>query len=143
MKCNLNYERLTVAQLQERIQKCLDDTRAQEPDAWLEVVNWFREAMIPNGVATTTATLDALKTRRPILVGSSFGHTALVNTRALKEAGIDAHTSDPAGGRIDHDAAGNPDGILEDAAYDRQPRRASPSPRPPSTTRRPLRPWPP
>ena len=46
--------------------------------------------MLPNGVATTRATLDTLKTRRPILVMSSFGHTALVNTRALQLAKITA-----------------------------------------------------
>src|SRR5438309_881330 len=74
LKCNLNYGRLTVAQMQTRIQACLDQTQAMEPDKWLEVVNWFREAMLPNGVATTRATLDTLKTRRPILVMSSFGH---------------------------------------------------------------------
>src|SRR6266404_6249583 len=86
LKCNLNYERLTVAQMQSRIQACLDQTQAAEPDKWLEVVNWFREAMLPNGVATSRATLDSLKTRRPIFVMSSFGHTALVNTRALQLA---------------------------------------------------------
>ena len=118
IKCNLHYERLTVEQMQARIQKCLDDTRTREPDAWLEVVSWFREAMLPNGVATTRATLDALKTRRPILVMSSFGHTALVNTRALRLARIDAGTRDPLGGRIDHDAAGVPNGVLEDAGYE-------------------------
>jgi predicted amidohydrolase YtcJ len=41
LKCNLNYERLTVAQFQAHIQACLDKTRAREPDQWLEVVNWF------------------------------------------------------------------------------------------------------
>ena len=102
LKCNLNYERLTVAQLQSRIQACLDATRGAEPDQWLEVVNWFREAMIPNGVATSRATLDALETRRPIFVMSSFGHTALVNTRALALAHITRDTKDPLGGRIDH-----------------------------------------
>ncbi|MBS0380690.1 MAG: amidohydrolase [Proteobacteria bacterium] len=119
VKCNLNYERLTVAQLQARIQKCLDDTRAHEPDDWLVAVNWFREAMIPRDAVTTLATLDVLKTSRPILVASSFGHSALVNTRALKVAKIDAHTPDPGGGRIDHDAHGSPSGILEDTAYER------------------------
>ena len=117
-KCNLNYERLTVAQLQARIQACLDATRAGEPDRWLEVTSWFREAMLPSGVPVTRATLDALKTRRPIYVMSSFGHTALVNTRALKVAGIDAGTPDPLGGRIDHEAAHEPSGILEDNASD-------------------------
>jgi predicted amidohydrolase YtcJ len=119
LKCNLNYERLTVAQLQSRVQACLDATRAAEPDQWLQVVNWFREAMIPNGVATSRTTLDALKTRRPIFVMSSFVHTALVNTRALKLANITAATPDPLGGRIDHEPSGAPSGILEDAAYEK------------------------
>jgi len=39
LKCNLNYERLTVPQFQQRIQSCLDQTRSREPDQWLEVVN--------------------------------------------------------------------------------------------------------
>jgi len=119
LKCNLNYERLTVAQLQSRIQGCLDATRAAEPNQWLQVVNWFREAMIPNGVATSRATLDALKTRRPIFVISSFVHTALVNTRALELANITAATRDPLGGRIDRGPSGAPTGILEDAAYEK------------------------
>jgi len=119
LKCNLNYERLTVAQLQARVQVCLDATHAAEPDQWLEVVNWFREAMIPNGVATSRATLDALKTRRPIFVMSSFGHTALVNTRALELASITAATQDPLGGRIDRESSGTPSGILEDSASER------------------------
>ena len=119
LKCNLNYERLTVAQLQSRIQACLDATRSAEPHQWLQVVNWFREAMIPNGVATSRATLDALKTRRPIFVISSFVHTALVNTRALELANITAATPAPLGGRIDRDPSGAPSGILEDAAYEK------------------------
>lgn len=116
LKCSLNYEQLSVAQLQARIQSCLDQTRAHEPDAWLEVVNWFQEGMVPAGVATGRATLDALQTKRPILVASSFGHTSLVNSRALKLGGVDAKTADPLGGKVGRDAAGNPSGILEDAA---------------------------
>ncbi len=118
MKCNLRYARLTVPQMQAAIQKCLDATRDQEPNGWLHVVAWFREAMIPADADTTLSTLDALKTKRPIIVESSFGHSALINTRARELAKIDAHTPDPPGGRINHDAQGQPTGILEDAAYE-------------------------
>ncbi len=118
LKCSLNYEQLTVAQLQGRIQTCLDRTRAHEPDAWLEVVNWFQEGMVPAGVATGRATLDVLNTKRPILVASSFGHTSLVNSRALQIGNVTAKTSDPLGGKVGRDAAGIPSGILEDAAQD-------------------------
>jgi predicted amidohydrolase YtcJ len=62
--CDLKYARLTVAQMQARIQGCLDSSRTQEPDGWLVVRNWFQEAMV-GGTATTRATLDALHTKRP------------------------------------------------------------------------------
>lgn len=116
LHCNLNYERLTVSQMQARIQACLDRSRDQEPDQWLQVDGWFQEAM-RGGTETTHATLDSLQTRRPIMVLSSFGHTALVNTRALGLAGISAATPDPLGGKIARDASGAPTGILQDAAF--------------------------
>ena len=106
LMCNLNYEQLRVEQVQARIQSCLDQTRAAEPDTWLQVVNWFQEGMLPAGTHTSFGTLDALKTKRPIFVMSSFGHTALVNTRALQLAGITAKTPDPLGGKIGRDAFG-------------------------------------
>src|SRR5271165_2350695 len=34
IKCNLNYEQLRVEQMQARIQSCLDQTRAREPNDW-------------------------------------------------------------------------------------------------------------
>jgi predicted amidohydrolase YtcJ len=37
LKCNLNYERLTIERMQARLQTCLDQTRNREPDGWLEV----------------------------------------------------------------------------------------------------------
>jgi len=118
MKCSLNYEPLTVAEMQTRIQACLDHETSKEPDSWLEVVSWFQESMRPAGVKTSRATLDALKTARPVLVISSFGHTALANTRALALARITANTSDPVGGKIWRDASGEPTGLLEDSAYE-------------------------
>jgi predicted amidohydrolase YtcJ len=119
LKCNLNYEQLQIALMQAKIQACLDQTRAREPDAWLEVVNWFQEAMLPPGTVTDRAVLDALKTKRPIFVMSSFGHTALVNSRALQLAGITSGTPDPLGGKVGRGASGSPSGILEDAAQEK------------------------
>jgi predicted amidohydrolase YtcJ len=122
LKCNLHYVHLTVVDMQKRIQACIDADAAQGrelgPNDWLEVVNWFQEAMLPAGVRTSHATLDGLTTTRPIYVMSSFGHTVLLNARALQLSGITAQTVDPAGGRIGRDAAGEPTGILEDAAQD-------------------------
>ena len=116
--CNLNYESLTVAELQTRVQACLDASKNKEPDAWLEVVNWFQESMRPAGVKTSRATLDVLKTSRPIIVRSSFGHTVLANSRALSLAKITKDTADPLGGKIWRDTEGIPTGLLEDAAFE-------------------------
>ena len=118
LKCSLNYESLTITELQQRVQACLDHDASKDPDAWLEVVSWFQESMRPAGVRTSRATLDGLKTTRPIILRSSFGHTVLANTRALALAKITANTPDPIGGKIWHDASGEPSGLLEDAAYE-------------------------
>src|ERR1700756_4142045 len=69
------------------------------------------------GTKASRAVLDALKTSRPIIVRSSFGHTVLANSRALALAKITKDTHDPLGGKIWRDADGNPTGLLEDAAF--------------------------
>src|SRR5262252_7848870 len=117
-KCSLDYESLTTAELQKHVQACLDKTKNEEPDGWLEVVSWFQESMRPAGVKTNRETLDALKTSRPIIVRSSFGHTVLANSRALALAKISKTTPDPLAGKIWRDAEGNPTGLLEDAAHE-------------------------
>jgi predicted amidohydrolase YtcJ len=118
LKCSLNYASLTVAELQQRVQACLDGSKSGNANAWLEVVSWFQESMRPAGVKTSRATLDVLKTARPIIIRSSFGHTVLANTRALALAKITAGTPDPVGGKIWRDADGEPTGLLEDAAFE-------------------------
>ena len=71
--------------MQQRIQP-LDHSAAKKRIRG-SIVNWFQESMRPAGVKTSRATLDALKTTRPILVTSSFGHTAIANTCALDSPG--------------------------------------------------------
>ena len=118
LNCSLDYAPLTVPQFQVRIQACLDNSKKQDPERWLVVVSWFQQGMQPDGVATTAATLDALKTSRPVIVRSSFGHSALLNSKAIGLAGIKRDTPDPAGGKIVRDAGGEATGLLEDAAQD-------------------------
>lgn len=118
LNCSLDYAALTVAQFQSRIQACLDKDKKSDASRWLVVVNWFQQGMLPDGVETTAATLDALKTERPVIVRSSFGHSALLNSKAVQLAGIKRDTPDPAGGKITRDAKGDATGLLEDAAQD-------------------------
>ena len=116
LDCDLNYAPLTVAQFQEKIQACLEKTRATEPDGYLTVVGWYRQAMQPSGTQVTKADLDALKTSRPIIVRSTDGHTVLGNSRAMVLAKIIRETPDPHAGRIDRNGAGEATGIFEDTA---------------------------
>ena len=116
LKCNLQYAPLTIAEFKQRIQACLDATKDKEPDSWLEVVGWYRQAMLPSGTDASKVDLDALSTSRPIAVSSTDGHTSLANSRALAIAGITAATPDPPSGQIIKGADGQPTGILEDSA---------------------------
>ena len=116
LKCSLNYESLTVPEVQSRVQGCLDRSRDREPDAWLEVVYWFQETMRPAGVQMNRSMLDVLQTQRPIILLSSQGHTGLANSRALSLAGITRATPDPVAGKIWRDANGEPTGLLEEAS---------------------------
>lgn len=122
LHCNLNYEALTVPQFQARIQACADKDRdvkgITDKNKWLQVVNWFQQGMLPAGVEMTRATLDAVKTERPIVARSSFGHSNLASTRALQMAGITRSTPDPKDGKITRDASGDATGLLEEAAME-------------------------
>ncbi len=118
LDCNLNYERLTVPEMQARIQACVDADTTAGPDDWLHVINWFEPGMKPDGIVLTHEVLDGVKTTRPILVHSTYGHSDLVNARALELANITRQTPDPKDGIIVRDSAGNPTGLLEDAAKD-------------------------
>ncbi len=116
LACSLDYRRLTIPEIQAIVRGCLAKDPKAGDDTWLPVINWFQQETQPLGVVTTRALLDALPTRRPIYLYSSFGHSTLANSRALELAGITAQTPDPAGGQIHHDASGAPTGLLEDAA---------------------------
>lgn len=118
LKCNLHYERLTKDALRERLAACLAASEEQEPDGWLEVVNWFQEGALPAGTVFSAADLDSLKTARPIQILSSFGHSLLLNRRGIAVANLGRQSADPVGGRIARGADGEPTGILEDKAFE-------------------------
>lgn len=62
------------------------------------------------------ADLDAVSATRPIVLGRADGHAMVLNGAALRLAGIDRTTRDPAGGRIERDASGEATGMLIDTA---------------------------
>ena len=67
---------------------------------------------------TPRAILDRLVPDRPIAIMEETSHSVWVNSKALEKAGITSTTPHPQGGAILQDTAGNPNGILLDAAGD-------------------------
>ncbi|MGA8046122.1 MAG: amidohydrolase [Dermatophilaceae bacterium] len=85
------------------------------PDApWILGGGWSMAAF-PGGTPTAAA-LDAVVPDRPVFLANRDGHGAWVNSAALRLAGIDRNTPDPADGRIERDASGEPTGTLHEGA---------------------------
>jgi predicted amidohydrolase YtcJ len=91
--------------------------KTRQPGDWIEKGNWDHQNW-PGATLPDRALVDAVTPDNPVLVNRIDGHMYLANSRALKLAGIDRHTPDPVGGVIERDAAGEPTGILKDAAVD-------------------------
>ncbi|MBC9928354.1 MULTISPECIES: amidohydrolase [unclassified Leucobacter] len=70
------------------------------------------------GGAPTRALLDAIVPDRPVLVSSRDHHSAWANTAAIRLAGLDATTQDPADGRIEREADGFPAGTFHEGAME-------------------------
>jgi predicted amidohydrolase YtcJ len=89
-----------------------------EPDVtWVRGRGWMYMAF-PGGLPTREL-LDQAVPDRPAFMSCYDGHTAWVNSAALRAAGIDRDTPDPTAGEIVRDpATGEPTGVLKEAAQD-------------------------
>jgi predicted amidohydrolase YtcJ len=83
-------------------------------DEWVLGGGWQMSAF-PGGTPTAEA-LDRVVPDRPAFLPNRDGHGAWVNSAALRLAGIDRDTPDPADGRIERDAEGHPSGTLHEGA---------------------------
>ncbi|KUM99833.1 amidohydrolase [Streptomyces yokosukanensis] len=81
---------------------------------WILGGGWSMEAFA--GGTPTKELLDAVVPDRPVYLPNRDHHGAWVNSRALRLAGIDRDTPDPADGRIERDASGEPSGTLQEGA---------------------------
>lgn len=81
---------------------------------WILGGGWSMEAFA--GGTPSKELLDAVVPDRPVYLPNRDHHGAWVNSRALELAGIDQLTPDPADGRIERDALGEPSGTLQEGA---------------------------
>jgi predicted amidohydrolase YtcJ len=97
---------------------CLDaisSYAAEHPELeWVVGSGWSMDSF-EHGTPSR-ADLDAILPDRPAYFDNRDGHGAWVNSRALALAGITRDTPDPSGGRIERDAAGEPQGTLQEHA---------------------------
>jgi predicted amidohydrolase YtcJ len=112
LRCNLHQDEDRRAYA-ETIRSYLRDRPSEE---WVLGGGWAMDAF-PAGIPTRQE-LDDLVPDRPAFLVNRDGHGAWVNTMALKIAGIDASTPDPADGRIERDVVGEPAGTLQEGAME-------------------------
>ncbi|MGP4101588.1 amidohydrolase [Nonomuraea sp. KM90] len=109
-KCDLSE----VFGLEAYVEK-IADYAANNPDKeWIDGGGWDMSAF-PGGLPHRDQ-IDFLD--RPAYLIQRDHHAAWVNGRALERAGITRDTPDPADGRIERDAAGEPTGVLHEGAMD-------------------------
>ncbi|WP_338466476.1 amidohydrolase [Novosphingobium sp. ZN18A2] len=102
---------------------------AANPDRpWILGGGWNQE-LWHLGRFPTAAELDSAVPDRPVWLSRVDGHAGWANSAALKAAGITPKSKAPEGGEIIRDAAGNPAGVLVDAATGLMD-HAVPAPRP-------------
>jgi len=83
--------------------------------AWIIGGEWDHQLWTPPRLPARQM-IDAVTPDNPVFVSRLDGHMALANSLALKLAGVTRESADPPGGTIVRDAAGEPTGVLKDAA---------------------------
>jgi predicted amidohydrolase YtcJ len=86
------------------------------PGKWILGGSWDEQRL--GGALPTRQWIDAVTPDTPVAVPRTDLHSYLLNSVALKLAGIDRNTPNPAGGIIERDAQGEPTGVVKDNAKD-------------------------
>lgn len=102
----------TLKDTQKRLKACVERASRGE---WVTGGQWDAPAL---GEAPNRTMLDAVAPGNPVLLDDTSGHSSWANSRALEVAGITSETSNPEGGIIERDAAGEPTGLLRESAIE-------------------------
>lgn len=88
---------------------------AKPGGSWI-IGRGYDDARLAEGRHPTRADLDGVSPNNPVILIRMCHHIGVANTAALKRAGVTEDTLDPDGGRFDRDDAGEPTGVLREAA---------------------------
>src|SRR2546427_4817287 len=109
----LNLEGIT--NLQDFLAKVKAKVDQTKPGEWVTGRGWIETFWQPP-VFPTRWDLDKVAPNNPVILQRADGHGTVVNSAALKIAGITKDTQSPFGGEISKDKNGEPNGMLLDAA---------------------------
>jgi hypothetical protein len=98
----------------EFIQRIAEAAKRLPPGEWLQGGYWDTDRW--GGELPSRTWIDAVTPNTPVAVIRYDLHMLLLNSVALKLAGIDRNTADVPGGVIERDSRGEPTGVLKDEA---------------------------
>lgn len=101
--------------LEEMKQRIADRAKVTAAGEWLQGAGWDHTKWA-SGKLPTRQDLDEVTAGHPAFFDRTDGHIAIANSAALAAAHVDKNTEPPFGGAIDHDAQGEPTGILREGA---------------------------
>ena len=95
--------------------------RTAPPGRWITGRGWHQSKWTKKPAPDvegypTHDLLSEAAPNHPVLLTHASGHALVANAMAMRLANVDASTSDPAGGEILHDAAGEPSGVFRETA---------------------------
>ena len=113
----LRVNLLGVTSLQDMQARVAEHAKQLAPNEWIVGRGWD-QTLWSDKHLPTRQDLDQVTGNHPAVLTRVDGHIAVANTAALKAAGISRETPDPEGGKIDHDANGEPTGVVRETARD-------------------------
>ena len=101
--------------LEEVVARVAERVKTAKPSEWIFGRGW-NHLDWTNPTFPTKAPLDAVAPDNPVVLDRKDGHSTWLNNVALRAANITRDTPDPAGGKIERDANGEPTGLLRENA---------------------------
>jgi predicted amidohydrolase YtcJ len=116
----LNVQLLGTTSLAEIERRVAAAAAQVQPGEWILGRGWDHTRLpaseLGAGGWPTREILDRAAPNNPVLLTRVDGHTSWANAAALRIAGIDRNTANPAGGEVVRDARGEATGILKESA---------------------------
>jgi predicted amidohydrolase YtcJ len=105
---------VTAAHSMAELQQMLRDKATQlGPGQWITGSGW-QEVQFKEDRNIAKEDLDPATPANPVVLVRAGGHSSVGNSLALRLAKVDRTTPDPAGGLIEHEANGEPNGIIRE-----------------------------